>query len=70
MLRRGASEAVEFASSTERLFPTLKPEQVERAALHGRVLFAQDREVLVELGASNIHFSGPSGIGPDALYIS
>src|SRR6267142_485987 len=45
-----------IAPAAERVFPTLKPEQIERAAAHGYVRGAQDGEVLVEAGAKNSRF--------------
>src|SRR6266446_7011831 len=44
------------APTAERMFPTLKPEQIERVAAHGRVRFVQGGEVLVELGTPNTRF--------------
>src|SRR6267378_2898580 len=45
-----------IASAAERMFPTLQPEQMERAAAHGHVRRGQDGEVLVEAGATNARF--------------
>src|SRR3989475_3496893 len=45
-----------IASAAERMFPTLQPEQIERAAAHGHVRRGQDGEVLVEAGATNARF--------------
>jgi thioredoxin reductase (NADPH) len=41
------------SSPTERVFPALKPDQIERAAPHGRLRRVQKGEVLVELGTPN-----------------
>jgi thioredoxin reductase (NADPH) len=40
-------------SPIERIFPTLKPEQIERAAAHGRLRRVKEGEVLVEAGTLN-----------------
>ena len=45
-----------MASAAERMFPTLKPEQIERVAAHGRIRQVQDGEILVEAGAQNTRF--------------
>src|SRR5262245_53003221 len=47
------TQFVSMASAAERMFPTLKPEQIERVAAHGRVRFVHDGEVLVEAGTPN-----------------
>src|SRR5262249_27453742 len=45
-----------MASAAERMFPTLKPNQMERAAAHGRICTVQAGEVLVEAGMQNTRF--------------
>ena len=45
-----------IASAAERMFPKLKPEQIERAAAHGHIRRVQEGEVLVEAGAQNTRF--------------
>src|SRR5207245_8956633 len=40
----------------ERMFPTLKPEQIDRAAAHGHVRQVRDGEILVEAGQRNDPF--------------
>ena len=40
----------------ERMFPTLKPEQIDRAAAHGHVRQVRGGEILVEAGARNVPF--------------
>src|SRR6266852_4603826 len=40
----------------ERIFPTLKPEQIGRAAAHGHVRQVRDGEILVEAGQRNVPF--------------
>src|SRR5437879_4411628 len=44
---------LQTSSPTERVFPALKPDQIERAAAHGRLRRVQEGEVLVELGTPN-----------------
>jgi thioredoxin reductase (NADPH) len=39
--------------STERLFPILEPDQIERVAVHGYIRAVKSGEVLVEPGAAN-----------------
>jgi thioredoxin reductase (NADPH) len=38
----------------EQLFPTLRPELIERVGVHGRERSVSDQEILVEAGASNV----------------
>jgi thioredoxin reductase (NADPH) len=45
-----------FASSVERIFPTLTPAQVKRIAVHGRVRSIQAGEVLFEAGERVVPF--------------
>jgi thioredoxin reductase (NADPH) len=45
-----------MASAAERMFPKLKPEQIERASAHGRTRVVQSGEVLVEVGTQNTRF--------------
>src|SRR5947199_3831724 len=45
-----------MASAAERMFPILKPEQIERVAGHGRIHPVQVGDVLVEAGAQNTRF--------------
>src|SRR5207247_3559126 len=45
-----------MASAAERMFPILKPEQIERVASHGRIHPVQVGDVLVEAGAQNTRF--------------
>jgi thioredoxin reductase (NADPH) len=45
-----------MASAAERMFPTLKREQIERAAAHGHIRTVQDGEILVEAGMPNTRF--------------
>lgn len=45
-----------MTSAAERMFPTLKPEQVERAAVHGYLRQVQVDQVLVEAGQPNTRF--------------
>jgi len=45
-----------FASSVERIFPTLTPAQVKRIAVHGRVRSIQAGEVLFEAGEHVVPF--------------
>src|SRR5688572_12081606 len=45
-----------MASAAERMFPTLKPEQIARAAAHGHMRLVQTGEVLVEAGTQNTRF--------------
>ena len=49
-------EVTSMASAAERMFPTLKPEQMERAAAHGRIRAVQTGEILVQPGAPNTRF--------------
>src|SRR3989454_6341408 len=49
-------QLMSMASAAERMFPTLKPEQIERIAGHGRIYPVQDGDVLVEAGAQNTRF--------------
>src|SRR6266571_4020231 len=49
-------QLMSMASAAERMFPTLKPEQIERIAGHGRIHPVQDGDVLVEAGAQNTRF--------------
>jgi thioredoxin reductase (NADPH) len=42
-----------MVSAAERMFPTLTPEQIVRAAAHGHVLTVQRDEILVEAGMKN-----------------
>jgi CRP-like cAMP-binding protein len=42
-----------MSSAFDRMFPTLKPVQIERAAAHGRRRSIQAGEVLVEAGTPN-----------------
>jgi thioredoxin reductase (NADPH) len=48
--------ALTLLSGVERMFPTLKPAQVERIATHGRVRPIRVGEVLVEPGEPNVPF--------------
>jgi thioredoxin reductase (NADPH) len=48
--------ALTLPSGVERMFPTLKPAQVERIATHGRVRPIRAGEVLVEPGEPNVPF--------------
>ena len=41
------------SSPMERIFPALKPDQIERAAAHGHLRRVQAGEVLVEIGTPN-----------------
>src|SRR5215475_1342180 len=41
---------------SERLFPSLTPEQVQRVAVHGRIRVGRPGEVLVEQGSANTRF--------------
>src|SRR4051812_19912784 len=45
-----------MASASERMFPTLTLEQIERAAAHGRIRHAEEGEVLLEAGSKNTRF--------------
>lgn len=45
-----------FTSPAERLFPKLKPEQIERAAAHGMTRKVREGEVLTEVGERNAPF--------------
>jgi thioredoxin reductase (NADPH) len=45
-----------ITSPAERLFPILKPEQMERAAAHGKVRPIREGEVLAEVGERNAPF--------------
>ena len=45
-----------FTSPAERLFPKLKPEQIERAAAHGVIRQVLEGEVLAEVGERNAPF--------------
>ncbi len=45
-----------MVAAMERIFPTLKPEQIERIAAHGRVRPVHDAEILVEAGTPNTRF--------------
>src|ERR1700756_4762957 len=45
-----------FTSPAERLFPKLKPEQMERIATHGVVRQVRQGEVLSEVGERNAPF--------------
>src|SRR5690349_2176438 len=40
---------LQTSSPTERVFPALKPDQIERAAAHGRLRRVQEGEVVVAL---------------------
>jgi CRP-like cAMP-binding protein len=40
-------------SETERMFPSLKPHQIERAAAHGKARHVEEGEILLEAGARN-----------------
>src|SRR5436853_7733753 len=42
-----------MASAAERMFPKLKPEQIERAAVHGHIRRVQGDEIVVHAGAHN-----------------
>jgi hypothetical protein len=44
---------VQPSSPMERIFPALKPDQIERAAVHGHLRRVQAGEVLVEIGTPN-----------------
>src|SRR5260370_34947543 len=46
-------QSITIAPAAQRMFPTLNPEQIERAAAHGHVRQVQDGEVLVEAGEKN-----------------
>ncbi|PYR83578.1 MAG: hypothetical protein DMG19_18730 [Acidobacteria bacterium] len=43
-------------SARERMFPALKPEQIQRAGAHGHVRRVQGGEILVEAGLQNTRF--------------
>src|SRR5262245_35135351 len=45
-----------MASAAERMFPTLKSEQIERAAAHGHARSVHAGEILVQAGAQNTRF--------------
>jgi thioredoxin reductase (NADPH) len=45
-----------MTSGAERMFPTLKPEQIDRVAAHGHVRQVQGGEILVEAGERNVPF--------------
>src|SRR5215813_115309 len=45
-----------MASAADRMFPILKPEQIERVAGHGHILPVQVGDVLVEAGAQKTRF--------------
>src|SRR5437867_4517570 len=49
-------QLMSMASAAERMCPTLKPEQIARAAAHGRIRAVQAGEVLVEAGTQNTRF--------------
>lgn len=49
-------QLVSMSAPAERIFPTLTPEQIERAAAHGHIRPVHDNEVLVEAGAANTRF--------------
>src|SRR5437762_14348329 len=43
-------------SARERMFPALKPEEIQRARAHGHVRRVQGGEILVEAGLQNTRF--------------
>jgi thioredoxin reductase (NADPH) len=49
-------EFVTLSAPIERIFPALKPAQVERAAAHGHIRQVQEHEILVEAGTKNTRF--------------
>src|SRR5215471_7198179 len=49
-------EVLSMVSAVERMFPALKPEQIDRALRHGRIRTVEDGEVLVEAGTQNTKF--------------
>src|SRR6266446_3520220 len=49
-------QVTSMASAAERMFPTLKPEQIERAAAHGQTRVVPQGEILVEAGTPNTRF--------------
>jgi len=49
-------QLMSMTSAAERMFPTLKPEQVERVAVHGYLRQVQAGQVLVEAGQPNTRF--------------
>jgi thioredoxin reductase (NADPH) len=49
-------EVLSMVSAAERMFPALKPEQIERAMSHGRLRVVEDGEVLVDSGTLNTKF--------------
>ena len=46
-------EFVGITSTVDRIFPTLRPKQIERAAAQGKLRRVQDGEILVEPGTKN-----------------
>src|SRR5262245_22740247 len=49
-------QVTSMASAAERMFPKLKPEQIERAAAHGHSREVKSGDVLVEPGTQNTRF--------------
>jgi thioredoxin reductase (NADPH) len=49
-------QLMSMASAAERMFPILKPEQIDRAASHGYLRQVQAGQVLVEAGQPNTRF--------------
>src|SRR2546428_7936508 len=47
---------IQSTSVWERMFPALKPEQIQRAGAHGHVRRVQGGEILVEAGLQNTRF--------------
>src|SRR5438876_9718902 len=45
-----------MTSADERMFPVLSAEQIERAAVHGRIRPVDSGEILVEAGTKYTHF--------------
>ena len=50
------TQFISMASAAERVFPTLTPDQIDRAAPHGRTRPVEEGEVLVEAGLQNSKF--------------
>ena len=49
-------QVMSFTSAVERMFPSLKPDQIDRLAAHGRVRSVEPGQVLVEAGTLNTRF--------------